>query len=265
VVVANATFTFAKGAAITTAKLLANVVSRAAQQGLAVARNPVTAAPATIESSMTLRDAFLRAKAAHFATSSRSAMSTVEATKVAALAAFAETPFIVGDGARMEVHVRALTTATTLDAANAAQQHLLSELSSAHGQMHATAILTATERAFMRVGFSAIQQSPTIGSPNRLEAMAGDGRVVVAEVAPDGTTTTEILGGCGAEQEALHDRIEAALEAEGIRASNRSRKPTGGVASTQTAREFLRRKVSAKNTAAERTRRLNQQTQARRR
>jgi hypothetical protein len=256
IVAANAFLAGAAAVVITTARLLAKRAAASASTAIAPStRQSIDAVPAWLENAPVLQETFARAERSHL----QSGTTTLAAVKSAAFAALAETPFILDSPTALAAEIRALEGATTLAAATAAKLELLAGATAIHARLQSDAILCATERAFLRAGLASIQRQPPIGSTRRIEGVADDGHVVVAEVGQDGTMATEILGACGSAQEALHDAIESALEAEGIRTSTKSRKPTGGVATTETAKEFLRRKVSAKQSDVDRTRRLNQQ------
>lgn len=259
VVVAQAALTATAAVVMTTARLIAKGATAATRAAWAAAKSRADASPAAFESTATLRETFVRAERAHLQGTQLGATADMTALKTATLAALAETPFMLDDTPTMTAHVQALEAASSLVAVRTAKMQLLGAALTAHGRIQANAVLVATERAFDRVGFTSVQRQPSLASAHRVEAQAGDGRIVVAEVGADGTLTTEILGGCGSEQEALHDKIETALESEGVRSSTRARKPTGGVATSATAKDFLRRKAAKTQTDAERSRRLNQQ------
>lgn len=153
----------------------------------------------------------------------------------------------VAPGASFNQPLRALQQATTLEAAQQAQQQLLGVLEAGHHHLFTQQLVQACSNAALKVGFPTIETTYLSGGRVRVvsENEAGQALVTEIQAKPDRepSLATEVVGLHDGSCQPVLDAYDAALEAEGIRAGAPHRTFTGGVCELTATRDFVRRKV----------------------
>lgn len=177
-------------------------------------------------------------------------LPAVERLKMTALLSLSETPYLALPTA-VKPCLNALLQASTADAVIQAKATLLAVVDAGHHGLFVEGVVLACRRASLQVGFGSVLVAAGDGADAvRVIATDPSGRALVSEVRTDAkgevSIDTEVVGISDGSCKGILDAFDQSLEAQGVRASDRARKPTGGVCELKSSREFLRHKVQRK-------------------
>lgn len=210
--------------------------------------------PDALQPVASLRD---ERRARHEDTAARLAFSglpPVEAARAALLSGIAETPFVVAPNVSVEANLRAVRDAATVAEVERAGRVLLGRLEAAHQQVFTGALVVACSNASLKAGFGSVETAPGVSGGVRIIATDPAGRSLVTEIGGVGegaqSIRTEVVGVSDGSCQRILDDFDKALEEEGVRADAPRRTVTGGVCELEAARDFVRRKLKPRGTAA---------------
>jgi len=177
-------------------------------------------------------------------------LPAVERLKMSALRSLSGTSYLAQPAA-VKPCLNALLQASTADAVILAKATLLAAVDAGHHGLFVDGVVLACRRASLQVGFGSVLVAAGDGAdPVRVIATDPAGRALVSEVRTDAkgevSIDTEVVGISDGSCEGILDAFDQSLEAQGVRASDRARKPTGGACELKSSREFLRHKVQRK-------------------
>lgn len=172
----------------------------------------------------------------------------LEALKTRTFRQLATQPFLVANPAELKTSVVALDRAKTLGELKAAHKSVMATLESGHQQVFTTALVQASQRAALKIGFTKIEVLPSpLQSTVRFAATDSKGKTLVTEISgtKDGNmrVETEVVGVSDGSCNTILNHFDAALESEGVKSKTPQRKFTGGVCELAAVREFLNRKI----------------------
>ena len=187
------------------------------------------------------------------------ALSATEKLQARTLLEITSTPCLMDDAAAVREHLKALAQARTAAEASLSRNKVLAALTAGHHRAFLASLRQSCAAAASEIGLTTISEEiGPLGEP-RLVATDQAGRGIVAEIRSDQGSRvvldTEIVGVKDNTCQALMERFDRALEAQGVRSGSASRKPAGGRAHLAAARAFVRKKVEGEK---QRTQRLNQ-------
>lgn len=175
--------------------------------------------------------------------------SNLESLKAEAFKQLATQPFLVANPAELKTSVMTLDGAKTLDELKTAHQKVVTALIGGHQQVFTTALVQASQRASLKIGFTKIESLPSpLGSTVRFAATDSKGRTLVTEInaVKDGNmrVETEVVGVSDGSCNSILNDFDNALENEGVKSKTPQRKFTGGVFELAAVREFLKGKIA---------------------
>jgi hypothetical protein len=171
-------------------------------------------------------------------------LSNAGAMREAAFSALASLPLVV-DASLLQRHASALSAAQTRGAVIDAVGALTVAMRSSHVDAVSSALSIACQEAAIEVGFPTVEIARP--APGIVRVLAADrvGRGLVTEIRVSADSSSvlesEVLGVSSPECESTLTAFEGALARRGLHAASVGRRPTGGVPTTDTAREFLGR------------------------
>jgi hypothetical protein len=161
---------------------------------------------------------------------------------------------VAADAAPLAAPLRALEAASTLEQAHTAARSLMVAAQAEHHRVFTSTLVAACSRASLAVGFRHVETSTAADGTLRVVATSDAGHALVTEIqaAPDAEPrmASEVIGLHDGSCNAILDRFDQALEAEGVRSAPPRRSFTGGVCELSAAREFVRRTVRPKSKPA---------------
>lgn len=196
--------------------------------------------------------------------------SNLENLKSETFKQLATAPFLVSNQAEIETNILKLDYAKTLTEFKTLHQEIVHKLETGHQQIFTTALLEASQRAALKIGFQKLETLPSpLTSTVRFAATNSLGKTIITEInAPIGRDTrieTEVVGVSDGSCNAILDVFDKALEAEGIRSQPAKRKFTGGVCELSAVRDFLKQKAVPKSTETTETKEFASENETKRR
>lgn len=182
---------------------------------------------------------------------SNSGNNDLETLKTQTFKQLAIQPFLVTNKTEIETSIIKLDQAKTLLEFKTVHEEIVTKLESGHQQLFTTALLEASQRAALKIGFQKLEILPSpLVSTVRFAATDSLGKTIITEInAPigcDARIETEVVGVSDGSCNSILDAFDQALEAEGVRSQSAQRKFTGGVCELSAVRDFIKQKVVPK-------------------
>jgi hypothetical protein len=172
----------------------------------------------------------------------------VDKAKLSALSEIATSYLFIRDAHTVQQGVSAILQARTMDEVQAQSVICERTIRHEHQGLLQEACATVYEASMAQIGFTQVERTVTGSGVIRTIGMDVRGRTLVNEISlhdEEVATESEVLGVGDSTCSAVLDELGRALERNGLRSGDASRRPTGGICQSQAALDYIGKHASS--------------------